>query len=159
MLADLINSAYRGESSRAGWTTEADFLEGRRTDAAEVAELIGAGDSVILVCERGGGVIGSVHLQHNGDSATLGMLVVRPDLQGGGIGKQFMKAAEDFAQETWGVARITMTVITLRDELIAFYERRGYRRTGRITPFPDVALSVPTVDKLEFEEFVKDLTP
>lgn len=155
-VAALINSAYRGESSRAGWTTEADFLEGLRTTPDEVRSLIERDGSVILVCERDGAMVGCVHLLDQGTSVYLGMLVVRPDLQAAGIGKAFMAAAEDFARRTWNATAITMTVITRREELIAFYERRGYRRTGRLSPFPAQALSTPTVENLTFEELRKD---
>lgn len=157
-LAALINSAYRGESSRAGWTTEADFLVGIRTDAAEIRALIAAEGSIVLVCERDGEIIGCVHLRHEGTSAYFGMFVVRPDLQGSGLGKRFMAAAEDLVRQRWNVARMRMTVISIRDELIAFYERRGYRRTGRFSPFPPDARSTPIVEGLQFEELEKTLT-
>lgn len=157
LIAALINSAYRGDSSRAGWTTEADLLEGLRTDQSEVRDLIGRRDSVMLLCERDGHTIGCVHLQREGDGAYLGMLVVRPDLQGGGIGKEFLRAAEAFVRERWSVTRMRMTVINRRAELIAFYERRGYRRTGRTRPFPAEALSASRVGPLEFEDLEKDL--
>lgn len=156
-IAALINSAYRGDASRAGWTTEADLLEGLRTDTAEVRDLIRRDDSVMLLCERDGETIGCVHLQREGDEAYLGMLVVQPTLQGGGIGKRFLGAAESFVRERWGVTRIRMTVINRRAELIAFYQRRGYRRTGRTRPFPAEALSSSRVGPLEFEDLEKDL--
>lgn len=156
-IAALINSAYRGESSRAGWTTEADLLEGLRTDEAEVRELIEREDSVMLLCERGGTIVGCVHLQREGSGAYLGMLVVRPDLQAGGVGKEFLRAAENFVRDRWDTATMRMTVISRRAELIAFYERRGYRRTGRMRPFPAEALSASRVGPLEFEDLEKDL--
>lgn len=154
----LVNSAYRGESSRAGWTTEADFLDGQRTDADEVAQLVAAKDSVILLCCADGALIGSVHLERQGQAAYLGMLVIEPVLQGRGIGKQFMDAAERYARDTWGVARMMMTVIRFRGELIAYYERRGYRRTGERRPFPtDPRYGIPKVAGLEFEVLEKRL--
>lgn len=153
----LINGAYRGESSRAGWTTEADFLEGIRTDVEEVGRLIEADDSIMLLCERNGEAIGCVNLRREGASAYLGMFVVRPDLQNAGIGKRFMQAAEDLVRREWGVRRVFMTVISIREELIAFYERRGYRRTDRFTPFPDTARSTPLIPDLQFVELEKDL--
>jgi len=157
-LAALINSAYRGESSRAGWTTEADFLEGIRTDEDEMRRLIEGDGSVVLLCVRDTEIVGCVHLRRDGDSAYLGMFVVRPDLQGGGLGTRFMQAAEDLVRREWGAKRMTMTVISIRDELIAFYERRGYRRTARFTPFPPDARSTPLVEGLRFEELEKHLT-
>lgn len=157
-IAALVNSAYRGESSRAGWTTEADLLDGQRTDEQEVQSLIQDDRSMILLCQQGDEIIGSVLLQKQDDAAYLGMFVVRPELQGNGIGKQFLKTAELSAQQHWGSRKIVMSVITLRPELIAFYERRGYRRTGEVLPFPDdLAAGIPRVEDLKFEMLEKDL--
>ncbi len=158
-LAPFVNAAYRGDSSRVGWTTEADYLDGQRTDEAGICELIEAEDSMLLLCLQGEDIVGSVHLQKTEHAAYLGMLVTRPDLQGQGVGKQLMQAAEAIVQAEWGVRKMEMTVITLRSELIAFYERRGYRRTGIIKPFPtDVRFGVPRVADLQFEVLEKELT-
>jgi len=134
-IAALVNSGYRGEASKLGWTTEADLLDGTRTNRADIENMIGQPDSMVLLCSQGEDVIGTAHLERQGDACQLGMLVVRPGLQGGGIGRQLMQAAEQMARSTWGVRRITMTVISIRHELIAYYERRGYRRTGLTSPF------------------------
>lgn len=158
LLAQLVNLAYRGESSRAGWTTEADLLGGQRTDEEEIRELIQAENSVLLLCLQDGEIVGSVNLQKTDDAAYLGMLVIRPDLQGRNIGKQLMQAAENFVQQEWGVTKMKMTVITVRTELLAFYERRGYRRTGKIEPFPtDARAGMPLVEGLHFEVLEKEL--
>src|ERR1700693_1448319 len=125
-IADLVNSAYRGDSSRQGWTTEAELLDGDRINQEEVRSLIEAERSMILLCLDGTEIIGSVHLRKMDSAAYLGLFVVKPTLQGMGIGKRFMRAAENIAQKEWGVARMSMTVITRREELIAYYERRGY---------------------------------
>lgn len=155
-IVALVNSAYRGDSSRAGWTTEADLLGGQRTDAEEVASLLAAADSGLLLAWRGDELVGSVHLQKAGADACLGMLAVRPTLQGAGIGKALMAEAEQRVREQWQAARILMTVITLRPELIAFYERRGYRRTGVLKPFPDSErFGIPRVDGLALEVLEK----
>lgn len=157
-LVQLVNSAYRGDSSRAGWTTEADFLDGQRTDEQEIRELIQTDGSMLLLCLQDDEIVGSVNLQKAGDAAYLGMLVIRPDLQGHGIGRHLMQAAETIVQQEWGVRKIEMTVITLRSELIAFYERRGYRRTGIIKPFPTaVRFGIPRVEGLQFEVLEKEL--
>src|SRR5882757_7523226 len=132
-IADLVNSAYRGSQ---GWTTEAELLDGNRITLAEVQALIEADRSMILLCMDGTEIIGSVHLRKKDSAAYLGLFVVKPTLQGMGIGKRFMRAAENIAQKEWGIARVSMTVITRRQELMAYYERRGYRRTGQISPFP-----------------------
>lgn len=156
----LVNSAYRGESSRAGWTTEADLLDGQRTDAEEISRLIGTDGSVILLCLLDGKIAGSVHLEKaSAATAYMGMLVIRPTLQGRGLGSRLMGAAEDFARAEWGAARIEMQVIVLRHELIAYYRRRGYRRTGEIRPFPasDPKFGLPKVGGLMFEVLEKTL--
>lgn len=158
LLAGLVNSAYRGASSRAGWTTEADLLDGQRTDEDEIRRLLDDEHSVILLCLNDAEVLGSVLLQQKPEAAYLGMLVVRPGLQGGGIGKQLIQAAERFVQQEWGSRKMQMTVITLRHELLAFYERRAYRRTGQVQPFPDdTAAGIPRVPGLQFEVLEKDL--
>lgn len=157
-IAALVNSGYRGDSSRQGWTTEANLLAGSRISAEGVHQLIHTEDTVILLCCRGQDVIGCVQLQKTGEGAYLGMFVVSPLEQGNGIGKQFMLAAEALVQKLWGVHKMWMTVITLRSELIAFYERRGYVRTGRYKPFPaDAEDHIFLVENLQFEELEKVL--
>ena len=135
-LVALINSAYRGDSSRSGWTTESDLIDGPRTDDAQIRGLVAADDSLLLLCLRDDEIVGSVFLQRQAEAGYLGMFAVRPSLQGAGAGKRLMQAAETLVREQWGLAKMTMTVITLRTELVAFYERRGYRRTGEVRPFP-----------------------
>jgi ribosomal protein S18 acetylase RimI-like enzyme len=159
-LVALVNSAYRGDSSRTGWTTEADILGGQRTDSQEIAGLITEAGSLLLLCERAGEIVGSVHLQRqDADTAYLGMLVIRPGLQGQGWGSRLMTEAERLLQDDWGIARVQMQVITLRHALIAFYERRGYSRTGQFKPFPgnDPRFGLPKVADLQFEVLEKDL--
>ncbi|MFF2523085.1 GNAT family N-acetyltransferase [Streptomyces liangshanensis] len=158
-LVALIESAYRGDSSRAGWTTEADILHGQRTDPKGVLAVIESTAGRLLVFERDGGTVACCQLEHRGEVAYFGMFAVRPTAQGGGLGKQIMAAAERVAQETWGVTEMQMTVISVREELIAWYERRGYRRTGKMTPFPygDDRFGIPQRDDLEFELLVKTL--
>ncbi len=159
MIAGLVNSAYRGDSSRQGWTTEANLLEGARINTDGVHQLIAADDTVILLCSRGQDVIGCVQLQKTVGGAYLGMFVVSPLEQGNGIGKEFMSAAETLVQQLWGAHKMWMTVITVRSELIAFYERRGYVRTGRYKPFPvDAEDHIFLVENLQFEELEKILS-
>ena len=135
-LTTLINSAYRGEISRIGWTTEADLLDGRRTDIEEVLSLITDNDSMFIVCKTDSALQGSIHLHDTEEGVHIGMFAVNPTLQGCGIGKALLQAAELAAQKTWSANRFVMEVILCRQELIAFYERRGYRRTGINTAFP-----------------------
>jgi ribosomal protein S18 acetylase RimI-like enzyme len=158
-LVALIDSAYRGDSSRTGWTTEADILEGQRTDPEGVLAVIKSSDSRLLTVERDGAVVACCQLEHRGDHAYFGMFAVSPTLQGGGLGKVILAEAERHARETWDVAEMRMTVISVRDDLIAWYERRGYRRTGKMTPFPygDERFGIPQRDDLQFELLVKPL--
>jgi ribosomal protein S18 acetylase RimI-like enzyme len=135
-IAALVNSAYRGEFSKQGWTTEADLVMGLRTGTDEIERLITADDSMFLLYKAETELIGSVHLQKQADQVYLGMLAVSPPLQGRGIGRQLLRAAEQVAQQTWAVNKSLMLVISSRSELIAFYERNGYRRTGVSKAFP-----------------------
>ncbi|MFF6914856.1 GNAT family N-acetyltransferase [Streptomyces sp. NPDC012466] len=159
-LVALIESAYRGDDSRAGWTTEADILEGQRTDPEGVLEVVKSPDSRLMAVERDGRIVACCQLEHQGDHAYFGMFAVSPGLQGAGLGKVIIAEAERQARETWGVKEMQMTVISVREDLIAWYERRGYRRTGRMTPFPygDERFGVPQRDDLEFELLVKELS-
>jgi ribosomal protein S18 acetylase RimI-like enzyme len=155
-IKDLVNSAYRGETSRQGWTTEADLLDGLRTTPQEIEQLITAQDSFLLLCHRDAMLAGSVHVEKQGEQAYIGMFVVRPDIQGAGIGKQLLQGAENAARKEWGVSSFIMIVITSRRELIAFYERRGYKRTGELSEFPvNPALWTPKVSGLKMERLEK----
>ena len=156
-IAALVNSAYRGDSSRAGWTTEADLLEGIRTDAAEIASLLEKPQMAIILCIDNGELIGSVNVERRGRDSYLGMLVVKPTLQNAGLGRKLIDAAENHAREKWSSEKMTMTVISVRSELIAYYERRGYRRTGEKKPFPFDEQHVPRVNGIELEVLEKDL--
>ncbi|MEV6180011.1 GNAT family N-acetyltransferase [Streptomyces sp. NPDC052016] len=158
-LVALVESAYRGESSRAGWTTEADILEGQRTDPEGVLDVIRSPAGRLLTAERGGRLVACCQLEHRGDHAYFGMFAVSPTAQGGGLGRTVLAMAERLARESWGVTEMHMTVISVRDDLIAWYERRGYRRTGRMTPFPygDERFGIPQRDDLRFELLVKPL--
>ncbi|MET9359326.1 GNAT family N-acetyltransferase [Streptomyces sp. NPDC006632] len=158
-LVPLIESAYRGDASRAGWTTEADILQGRRTDPEGVRAVITTPRSKLLTVTRDGVLVACCQLEHRGEAAYFGMFAVSPALQGAGLGKQIIAEAERVVRAEWGVREMHMTVISVREELIAFYERRGYRRTGRMSPFPygDERFGVPQRDDLEFELLVKEL--
>ncbi|MFI6492456.1 GNAT family N-acetyltransferase [Streptomyces sp. NPDC050564] len=158
-LVALIESAYRGDSSRTGWTTEADILQGQRTDPEGVLAVIKSPDSRLLTVERDGAVVACCQLEHRGDHAYFGMFAVSPALQGEGLGKVILAEAERHARDAWGVVEMHMTVISVREDLIAWYERRGYRRTGKMTPFPygDERFGIPQRDDLQFELLVKPL--
>jgi GNAT superfamily N-acetyltransferase len=158
-LVTLIDSAYRGEPSRTGWTNEADLLHGQRTDAASVADVICEPDSRVVVMESDDELVACCQIQSRGMHAYFGMFAVRPTLQGGGFGRAVLAEAERVVHDEWGIGEMQMTVITAREELIAWYVRRGYTRTGEMIPFPydDESVGVPTRDDLQLELLVKKL--
>ena len=135
-LVALINAAYRGELSTLGWTSEAHLLSGARTDAADMLKLLADDNSMLVMCKSAEDLLGSVHLHYSDNQVQIGMLAVDPKHQGCGIGKQLLQTAENMAQQAWPVRRFVMNVITCRLELLAYYKRRGYHRTGIIQAFP-----------------------
>lgn len=146
----LVNSAYRGEESKKGWTTEADLLDGTRIDETALRDLIQKTRTTVLKYEEGGELLGCVELRNEGSKLYLGMLSVNPNKQSKGIGKKLLKAAEAHAKKL-GCPTITMTVIDGRQTLIDWYIRHGYSLTGEHKPFivPDERWGVPK-KQLEF---------
>ena len=158
-LVMLVTSAYRGDASKQGWTTEADLLDGQRIDSEVLRKDIERQRSLIVIAEREAQLLACVHVAQDDGAGYLGMFSVKPDLQGGGVGKLLLAEAERIARDEWKLPAMRMTVIDLRDELIAFYERRGYRRTGITKPFPygDERYGIPKRDDLRFEVLEKSL--
>lgn len=159
-LVALVTRAYRGDASRKGWTTEADLLEGQRIDAERMQAIIDTPRSLVLVAEQGGEPQACAQVSFEDGAGYFGMFSVEPELQGSGIGKAVLAEAERLAQSRWDATLMRMTVIDVRDSLIAFYERRGYVRTGRHAPFPygDSRYGIPKRDDLRFEILEKVLT-
>jgi ribosomal protein S18 acetylase RimI-like enzyme len=163
-IAALVNSAFRGDPSRVGWTTEADLVGGQRTDPELLrADLLSRPGAVLLTMrdEPDGPLLGSVWLEPKSpDVWYLGMLTVRSDLQSRGLGRRLLDEAERHAAAQ-GARRMRMTVITVRDTLIEWYERRGYVRTGELLPFPygNDRFGLPQRDDLQFEALEKELEP
>jgi ribosomal protein S18 acetylase RimI-like enzyme len=159
-LHALVESAYRGDSARRGWTHEADLLGGQRTDHEALAEMIADPDAALLVGEREGALIACVHLKSVGGGLVyLGLFAVAPEFQSGGIGKALLAAAQDHAAREMGAAHIEMTVIAQRADLIAWYERRGYARSGETRPFPldDPRFGLPKRRDLAFAVLTRTL--
>jgi GNAT superfamily N-acetyltransferase len=151
-LHALIESAYRGDSARRGWSHEADLLDGQRTDPASLATMLADTAQHLLIFRDNDRLRACVALTDKGHGlAYLGLLTVSPHEQGSGLGKLILAAAEDHAAR-FGARRVEMTVIAQRRELIAWYERRGYAATGERRPFPadDPRFGIPRHDDLEF---------
>jgi ribosomal protein S18 acetylase RimI-like enzyme len=149
-LTTLINSAYRGETSKKGWTTEAHLLEGKRTTEEELTEIIADTKNTFLKYTENDQIIGSVLLVEKEQQLYLGMLTVSPELQNSGIGKKLLAEGEKHAK-TLGLSSIIMTVVSVRSELIAWYKRHGYVDTGEREPFPSSDIHINVSDKpLEF---------
>jgi ribosomal protein S18 acetylase RimI-like enzyme len=156
-INQLVNSAYRGDSSKQGWTTEADLLDGTRIDEAAVKQLIEKADTTILKYVEAGRILGCVELRQEKGKLYLGMLSVAPNTQGKGIGKELLHAGEDYAK-SMGINTMIMTVISVRKELIDWYVRHGYQLTGERKPFvvPDTRWGIPK-QELEFVVLEKKL--
>lgn len=161
IVVDLVESAYRGERSRAGWTTEAELLEGQRTDAEAIAAVISSADSRLLLASDDHGEVMAccVIERRRAGRSYFGTFAVRPGLQGGGVGKRVLAEAERIARDEWACETIEMTVIGQREDLIAYYERRGYAATGEMRPFPygDERFGVPKREDLYFIVLAKSL--
>ena len=156
-LDKLVNSAYRGESSKQGWTTEADLLDGTRTDASAIQDVMETPNTTVLKYVEQNSILGCVELRKDAEKLYLGMLSVTPNLQGKGLGKELLKAAEVEAKKQ-DCTIIYMTVISVRKELIEWYVRHGYRLTGKTKPFSfnDPRFGQPK-QKLEFVVLEKSI--
>jgi ribosomal protein S18 acetylase RimI-like enzyme len=160
-IVTLVESAYRGDASRVGWTTEADLIDGQRTDVQAVESMLATPGSVMLLAETDGQLAGSCRLDRREDSEVyLGMFAVQPSRQGQGWGRQILAEAERVARRDWGASTMVMTVIAQRQELIAWYRRRGYLPTGEMRPFPygQDRVGIPKRSDLHFVVLAKPLT-
>jgi GNAT superfamily N-acetyltransferase len=161
LVVELVESAYRGERSKTGWTTEAELLDGQRTDAEAIAAVISSADSRLLLAsdEQGAVIACCVIQQRRAGRSYFGTFAVRPGSQGSGVGKQVLAEAERVARDEWGCAVVEMTVIGQRQDLIAWYGRRGYVETGEMRPFPygDERFGLPKREDLYFVVLAKSL--
>jgi len=155
-IAELVNSAYRGETSRVGWTTEADLLDGLRITTPEVATLIRREDAFVLAGVLRDQVVACIACEHHENTAKFGLIAVKPALQNKGYGREMIQAAQAITAREWRVSGFYMSVITLRTELIEFYERLGFERSGQFEDFPEKPdLWQPKVQPLALEYLVK----
>jgi GNAT superfamily N-acetyltransferase len=156
--AAFVNSVYRGPEAEKSWTSEASFIGGQRTDPEMIRQIISDPNQVILR-NTGPLIKCCVHLRKEETSAWLGMLTVGLSEQGTGLGKTLLREAECFARLNWGTQTIKMNVIAFREELISWYERRGYVQSSQRAPFPygDSRFGIPLRDGIEFMIMTKDL--
>lgn len=156
-VKELLNNAYRGETSRQGWTTEAGLISGNtRTSNEMLLDVMQLPGSVILVYRQINQISGCVNLQQHGNRIYLGMFAVSPQLQGGGIGKKILQAAEEYALHV-NAGSIYMSVISVRTELIDWYKRHGYVDTGERKPFTEDGITGKHLQPLEFMMMEKTL--
>ena len=156
-IVELVDSAYRGEPSRQGWTTEADLIDGQRTDSVEVSAIIARENNFIMLFEEHQQLLASMHLARKSDYAYLGMFAVSPQLQGRGIGKAMLERAEYCAFNEWQCEWLEMSVISQRTDLINWYQKQGYDVSGKKRPFPygDERYGIPKRNDLVLEVLKK----
>lgn len=157
-IAALVNSVYRGENSKKGWTTEADFLSGIRITEEKVKEIIERKNDLIILALEEGIIIGCVHLENAGRYSYLGMLSVDVNYQDRGIGKILINECERYTRGVFGLNEIRMKVISRRTELIEYYNRRGYFPAGELEEFGASGDTFgDTNEKLYFQTLIKSL--
>lgn len=158
-IAALVNRAYRPSLHQRGWTHEADLVLGERTSPEQVLSLFGPHSSILVLCEQAA-ILACVHVEHSEAGAYIGMLATEPDYQSRGLGKNMLACAEQYAVEQFKAASFKMCVLSSRTELIAFYERRGYVRTGHVESYPvSAGVGRPLVTGLLVETLVKPADP
>ena len=157
-IVQLVNRAYRPQQDAAGWTHESDLVSGDRTNPGQVVEAISKNDSVVVLGLKNHKIIACVHIEKNGSNSHIGMLAVHPILQGAGTGKQMLAQAESYASTNFGSTKFIMVVLSSRTELIAFYLRLGYRKTGSIMDYPlSAGVGTPKQAGLKIEVVEKQL--
>lgn len=157
-IAALVNSAYRPESGATGWTHESNLVEGKRTSAAQILAILSKHHSVILLGLNNAAIAACVHIAKDGKLSQIGMLAVNPILQGAGAGKHMLAAAEKYASSVFGAEKSSMLVVSARTELIAFYLRRGYHKTGIVLDYPiSAGAGIPKHPEMKIEILEKSL--
>lgn len=151
-IAKLVNNAYRPSTGISGWTHESDIVAGNRIDIPQIIETLSKKDSVVLLGLAGEIIIACVHVEKDSHNSYIGMLAVDPSLQAHGIGKNMLAHAEKYAQDHFNADKFVMAVVSARHELISFYQRRGYQKTGEIIEYPlDAGVGQPKLDNLKVE--------
>lgn len=164
VIVALIEAAYRGPGRAGQWDSESHLLKGPRTNPAEVGALIARADSRFVLAEQEGRIIGCALIQQTDaaaadgspDGVYFGMFAVDPAIRAAGLGKQVLAEAEGRAKATFGATHMVMTVINVREQLIAWYQRRGYRLTGKRVPFPFTETSGETTRDFDLVELRRD---
>lgn len=172
VITDLIERAYRGPATAGQWDSESHLLTGPRTSTSEIRGLLLRDDSRFVLAEQDGRIAGCALIQANGaapqaknpcsppmaaNSAYFGMFAIDPGIRSAGLGKLVLAAAEARARELWSVRSMVMTVINVREQLIGWYQRRGYQLTGARLPFPFTETSGETTRDFDLVEMRKDL--
>lgn len=151
-IAQLVNKAYRPNSGNSGWTHESELVAGDRTTVSQVVEILSKPDSFILIGLRNSETVACVHVEKDHANSYIGMLSINPILQGVGVGKEMLAYAENYATKVFGSEKFVMVVLSARTELIAFYLRRGYRKTGVVMDYPlSAGAGVPIQPNLKVE--------
>lgn len=161
VITNLVNKAYRPESGASGWTHESDLVSGSRTNVDQVVDIISKPDSVILLGIKESEIVACIHIEKDGSNSYIGMFAVSSILQGAGVGKQMLAYAEWYASENFSSDKFIMVVVSSRSELISFYQRRGYQKTGSIMDYPlSAGAGIPkyTGLKIEILEKRSDIT-
>ncbi|WP_081068671.1 GNAT family N-acetyltransferase [Burkholderia cepacia] len=157
-LVQLINSAYRPTAAAAGWTHEAALVDGPRIVSSQLVDTLHAPNSVLLVADVDEQIAGCIEVRKDGNVAYIGTLAVSPSVQDRGLGKALLNEAEQFACRRWQIGKAVMVVLSARSELIDFYLRRGYTRTGERTSYPiDAGVGTPRDHTLTIETLTKDI--
>jgi ribosomal protein S18 acetylase RimI-like enzyme len=155
-LARLVNDAYGRTERPHGWTSEDGIVAGPRVTPEDVQAIVD-GETTLLVAKADEELIGCVHLAGEGGDCELGLLSVEPDRQDEGLGRAILKAAEAHARDELEAKRIVLHVVSVREDLIAWYERRGYTHTGVEEPFDSAGDQRSLVGELSFVVLEKRL--
>lgn len=157
-IAVLVNGAYRPEPGVTGWTHESNLVAGSRTSAVQILETLSRHHSVILVGLNNKAIVACVHVEKDGNNSHVGMLAVNPSLQGAGAGKLMLAEAEKYASSVFGSEKLVMVVVSERTELVSFYLRRGYRKTGLVLDYPiSAGTGIPKNPEMKIETLEKRL--